>query len=137
MGDGIDHAQLGKFTHYFDALSTITTSPVCNTSSQYPANWFLLGPIQLPRQEMGRIEAVAMDPNNSSVVYAGAPNSGLWKTSDITTTTPIWENITDNEYLPGLGVSDILIDPSNSDVIYLATGLVMGGRLWIRGIKNY
>jgi len=123
MGDAIDQVKSGEFTHYFDVLNTLTTSPVCNSSSQYPANWNLLGPIQLPRQEIGRMDAVVMDPNNNSVVYAGAPLSGLWRTMDITAATPVWENVTDSEHLPGLGIEDILIDPANSNVIYIATGL--------------
>jgi hypothetical protein len=123
IGDAIDQMKSGKFTNYFDALNSLNSSPVCNNSSQYSANWNLLGPIQLPRQEMGRMDAVAMDPNNDLVVYAGAPLSGLWRTLDITAATPVWENITDSEQLPGLGIEDILIDPDNSDVIYLATGL--------------
>ena len=91
MGDVIDQSQEGKFSHYFDVLTSIAQSPVCTSSSPYPANWNLLGPVQLPRQEMGRIDAIARDPNNSTIVYSGAPNSGLWRTNDITATTPIWE----------------------------------------------
>lgn len=116
-----------SFEAYFDALRSMSQSPICEGGSAYPANWNLLGPIELPRQEMGRIESVAMDPNNPTVVFAGAPLSGLWRTEDVTATTPVWENITDNAKLPGLGVLDILVDPDNSDIIYIATGLATYG----------
>lgn len=116
-----------SFEAYFDALRSMSQSPICEGGSAYPANWNLLGPIELPRQEMGRIESVAMDPNNPTVVFAGAPLSGLWRTEDVTATTPVRENITDNAKLPGLGVLDILVDPDNSDIIYIATGLATYG----------
>src|SRR5215218_8576940 len=78
MGDAIDKSPTGNFRHYIGALSTLSSTPICTSSSLYPATWSLLGPQQLPRQEIGRIDALAIDPVNSSVAYAGAPNSGLW-----------------------------------------------------------
>lgn len=127
MGDAVDQAKMGKFSGYVDAMKSLVQTPSCTSPSSYPANWNLLGPVQLPRQEMGWIHSVARDPNNASVVYAGAPNGGLWRTNDVNASVPIWENITDHTHLPGLGVGDILIDPSNSDVIYLATGFYTSG----------
>jgi hypothetical protein len=129
MGDGIDGAKTGKFTPYAGVMKSMVQSPPCMNPSDYPANWNLLGPIQLPRQEMGFINAVALDPNNPSVAYAGAPNGGLWRTTDINAASPLWENITDQTGLPGMGIGDILIDPSNSDIIYIATGYYTGSEI--------
>ena len=46
------------------------------------------------------------------------PGGGLWKTTDDGGLS--WSTNTDN--LPVLGVSDILIDPTNTDIMYIATG---------------
>lgn len=136
MGDAMDQSKSGKFNHYFDVLDAMAQTPVCYGSSQYVADWNLLGPIQLPRQEMGRVDAVAMDPINASVVYAGTPNSGLWRTNDISATDTVWDNITDDAPLPGLVVSDIVIDPSNSNIIFIATGLPMWGGYGLGVLKT-
>ncbi len=129
MGDGIDGAKTGKFTHYAGVMKSMVETPPCLAPSAYPANWNLLGPVQLPRQEMGWINAVALDPNNPLVAYAGAPNGGLWRTLDIEAAQPVWQNITDQTGLPGMGIGDILIDQSNSDIIYIATGYYTGSEL--------
>ena len=66
---------------------------------------------------MGRINVVAVDPNNQNTMYAGAATGGVWKTSNGGST---WTPITDQ--FAGLGVTDILIDPTNTNTIYVATG---------------
>lgn len=129
MGDAIDGAKTGKFSHYAGVMKSMVETPPCMNASAYPANWNLLGPIQLPRQEMGWINAVALDPNNPLVAYAGAPNGGLWRTLDIEAAQPVWQNITDQTGLPGMGIGDIRIDPSNSDIIYIATGYYTGSEI--------
>lgn len=129
MGDAIDGAKTGSFTHYAGVMKSMVQTPPCMSPSAYPANWNLLGPVQLPRQEMGWINAVALDPNDPSVAYAGAPNGGLWRTNDIGAPVPQWDNITDQTGLPGMGIGDILIDPSNSDIIYIATGYYTGSEI--------
>ena len=129
MGDAIDGAKTGKFSHYARVMKSMVETPPCMAPSAYPANWNLLGPVQLPRPEMGWINAVAIDPNNPLVAYAGAPNGGLWRTTDIEAAQAVWQNITDQTGLPGMGIGDILIDPSNSDVIYIATGYYTGSEV--------
>ena len=70
----------------------------------------------------GRVDIVALDPNNDNIMYVGTPAGGLWKTLDKGTT---WAPKTDN--FAGMGVTDILIVPNadplaNSNIIYIATG---------------
>lgn len=65
----------------------------------------------------GRVDVVAVDPTDSWVMYVGTTSGGLWKTTDNGVT---WAPKTDN--LAGLGVTDILIDSNNTDIIYMATG---------------
>jgi len=85
-------------------------------------NWINLGPIHLPSGDkgykgLGRVNAVAFHPTDANVVYIGAPAGGLWKTADGGST---WSTTTDN--LPTLGVSAILVDYTDPDIIYMGTG---------------
>ncbi|WP_161555212.1 T9SS type A sorting domain-containing protein [Dokdonia sinensis] len=65
----------------------------------------------------GRVNAMAVDPNNDDILYVGAPNGGLWKSTDAGTN---WEPLTDD--LPQIGVSAIMVDPNDSNIIYIGTG---------------
>jgi len=65
----------------------------------------------------GRVNVVEVDPNNSNIIYVGAPSGGLWKSIDGGTS---WNTTTDA--LPVLGVSAIAVNPSNSSEILIGTG---------------
>jgi len=92
-----------------------------NTSRSTNGNWTSLGPSQFTangrKYGYGRVNCVVADPANSSVLFAGTPAGGLWKSTDGGGT---WSTNTDKQVV--LGVSSIAIDPTNSDIIYIATG---------------
>ncbi|MFZ9386942.1 MAG: T9SS type A sorting domain-containing protein [Chitinophagaceae bacterium] len=67
----------------------------------------------------GRVVCLAIDPNNSARLFAGSASGGIWKSTNGGSN---WSPVTTN--LPVLGVSSILIDPSNSNTIYAGTGEV-------------
>lgn len=86
------------------------------------ASWTPIGPFSpgvlsgsLPGT--GRVNSMAVDPNNSNIWYAGAPAGGIWKSIDAGNT---WTSLFDN-FLQ-IGVSGIAIDPNDSNIIYIATG---------------
>ncbi|MBW1294261.1 starch-binding protein [Aquimarina litoralis] len=86
------------------------------------SNWLPIGPFDhdptnswSPGQ--GRINVGIIDPNQSNVMYVGAPAGGIWKSID---NGQNWEPLSD--YLPQIGVSGIAIDYNNSNVIYISTG---------------
>ncbi|KAA3597877.1 MAG: hypothetical protein DWQ06_12315 [Calditrichaeota bacterium] len=87
------------------------------------ANWTEMGPEQIvlypsgSGQGSGRVDCIAVDPNNSNIIWAGTPAGGLWKTVD---NGQNWEPMTDE--LPTLGISWILIDPNDTNIMYIATG---------------
>lgn len=94
-----------------------------NVSGAIPSTrWTLIGPeptsnpYSVPTVA-GRIAALAVDPTNSSVVYAGAAGGGVWKTTD---GGVHWIPLTDTQ--PSLAVGSIAIDPSNHSTIYVGTG---------------
>jgi photosystem II stability/assembly factor-like uncharacterized protein len=66
---------------------------------------------------VGRLNAIACHPTDTSIVYAGAPSGGLWKSID---GGHHWVVLTD--HMPSLGVSSILIHPAKPDEILVGTG---------------
>ncbi|MDB4285684.1 T9SS type A sorting domain-containing protein [bacterium] len=82
------------------------------------ANWNLVGPINPPaRYGIGRIDCIAFHPTRPNVIFAGSPSGGLWKTVDYGQNwTPMYED------MPSLGVADIVIHPTNPDIMYVSTG---------------
>jgi len=66
---------------------------------------------------VGRVNAIAVDPNNADIWYVGAPSGGFWKSTDAGDT---WIN-TFQEF-PQIGVSGIAVDPNDSNIIFIATG---------------
>ena len=107
-----------------------------NQTSKSSSNWNPLGPFDVPiilsnnkKRGNGRINCIEFDPFNENVFWVGSPGGGLWKTSDGGLS---WNTNTDN--LPVLGVSDILIHPTNTDIMYIATGDAHGGDTYSIGV---
>ena len=64
--------------------------------------------------------AIATDPSDPDIVYAGGAQGGLWKTKKARRAKPDWEPLTDHE--ASLAVGAVAIDPVNPDIIYVGTG---------------
>ncbi len=86
-------------------------------------NWVNLGPTFIPAPGpagylgLGRLNVIAFHPTDPNKLYAGAPSGGLWQTTDGGLT---WISHTDT--MPTLGVSAIVVDHSNPNVILMGTG---------------
>jgi hypothetical protein len=74
-------------------------------------------------QAAGAVEALAIDPTNANIAYAGTVNGGVWKSTNATNANPTWAPLTDQQ-LPGLAINSVAISPVNSSVIYAGTGSV-------------
>jgi uncharacterized protein (TIGR03437 family) len=84
------------------------------------ANWTLIGPKPTdpgPSATAGRIAALAVDPRDNNVVYAGAAEGGVWKTIDGGVN---WAPLTDDQV--SLATGSIALDPRSPDTIYVGTG---------------
>jgi photosystem II stability/assembly factor-like uncharacterized protein len=83
------------------------------------AGWSFIGPHVVPGNGggAGRINCIEFDPNNSNIIWIGAACGGLWKSTDGGAS---WSSNTDQ--LPSLSISDIVIDPTNPQTMYIATG---------------
>lgn len=93
-----------------------------NPSFQAANEWTFIGRTTSPGgyNGLGRINVVKEDPNNSNIWWAGAASGGLWKT---TNRGQSWTTNTDNtNNLSTIGISDVEIHPTNSNIMYLATG---------------
>lgn len=70
--------------------------------------------------DSGRVATIRTDPSNPATVYIGAIGGGIWKTPDITLTTPVWEPLTNTLGTMFIGSFDI--DPTNSNVLHAGLG---------------
>jgi PKD repeat protein/photosystem II stability/assembly factor-like uncharacterized protein len=86
-------------------------------------NWISEGPAEIPApgpagyEGLGRLNVVGFHPTDANKIYVGSPAGGMWQSSDGGQT---WESHTDT--LPTLGVSAIIIDKNNPDIIFIGTG---------------
>ncbi len=86
-------------------------------------NWSQVGPVTSPGNltsqpnGLGRINGLCFHPSNAGTFYAGSPSGGLWRTTDGATT---WSALTTST--PTLGVSSILLHPTNANLILIGTG---------------
>ncbi len=84
------------------------------------ANWTEMNPNMKASgydSGVGRIDFVRFDPTNPNIMYVCSPDGGLWKS---TNGGASWTTNTD--FLPIIGCADLVIDPTNTQIMYLATG---------------
>ena len=74
-----------------------------------------------PNNVGGRTRALMFDPNDATdnTVFAGSVSGGLWKNSNISSATSVWERVNIPE---NLAVSTIIFDPNNTNIFYVGTG---------------
>ncbi|UCF71691.1 MAG: T9SS type A sorting domain-containing protein [candidate division WOR-3 bacterium] len=75
--------------------------------------WIPKGPTNIG----GRITGIALDPTNGNVIYAGAADGGVLKSTDGGVN---WTMLTD--HFITLSVGDVTIDPSNPNTVYVGLG---------------
>lgn len=103
-------------------------------STNAGASWTLLGRYDAqgnPLFDRRSIPKIVVDPNNPDIVYAAvadyatgaaAGNTGIWKSTDGGVT---WSDTTDSStahIAPGDSFVDLVMDPTNSQVLYAAAG---------------
>ena len=110
---------MDEYRKYYDMYAAKQSPRTLSTD-----DWEFAGPTTSPGQYygLGRLNCVAFHPTDKQIFWVGSPAGGLWKTTDGGVT---WSTNTDD--LPVLGVSDIAIDPTNTNIMYIATGDGDGG----------
>ena len=82
------------------------------------ANWSVIGPINTDNMYgNGRVNSIIVDPNNATTLYACTPAGQLWKS---TNNGGSWAVISSG--IPAAGVTNVAIDPTNSNILYALTG---------------
>ncbi|MBK7083269.1 MAG: PKD domain-containing protein [Flavobacteriales bacterium] len=85
------------------------------------AAWQQLGPVSWGTTSYnpgnGRVNCIAIAPQDHDVIYVGTPAGGLWRSLDAGVT---WSSF--GQDLPSIGVSGIALHPTDPQVIYIATG---------------
>ena len=101
---------------YFN--KNVAMGPLAKTTNTN-AQWVFEGPDSSGAngKGVGRVNVVSFHPTDSNTYWVGTPGGGAWKTVD---NGMHWTCMTDQ--LPLIAVSDIVFNPLNPNVIYLATG---------------
>jgi hypothetical protein len=122
---------------YFKVLKEESESIHPYRSLNTNFDWEFLGPTNLTsgtQHNQGRIDCFATTSSNPGVIcYAGSPTSGIWKTID---SGANWSNVTDYNIPMAVGCQDIVVDPTNDNIIYASIGL-NGGMENIHDIAYY
>lgn len=115
-----------KSKNYKEFLETYNTqtAKLNGVNSVQSTTWTSVGPFGAPTglvgglpRKAGRDNFVTFHPTNANTFFAGSAGGGLWQTTNGGST---WTTNTDN--LPVTAVSDLAIDPTNPNIMYLATG---------------
>jgi photosystem II stability/assembly factor-like uncharacterized protein len=105
-------------TAHIQALQQAQAMRHLAKASAVVPKWKLAGPTNIG----GRVSALAFNPKDSRIVYAGAATGGVFKSIDRGVT---WQPIFDEQAV--LPIGDIAVDPNNPNVIYVGTGEANGG----------
>lgn len=110
--------------NYTDFLLKYNLNNNQNKSMAASATWTAMGPMGAPTglvgglpRKAGRDNFLSFHPSSPNTIFAGTPSGGMWMTTNGGTS---WTTSTDN--LPVSGCSDLVVDPSNNNIVYLATG---------------
>ncbi len=102
---------------YYEAIEQTKQMKAFSKSSM-SNQWVLAGPTNIG----GRISDIEMSRTSLDTVYAGIASGGIFKSTDQGYN---WFPIFDETYTMSIG--DLVIDPTNPNIIYVGTGEVNGG----------
>ena len=97
-------------------ISIASSVPRLGSHAELPATttgWTSVGPGNIG----GRTRALAINPQNPDIMYAGSVTGGVWQTTDGGQT---WNPQFDNQ--PVLNVGTLAMDPTNPNTLYAGTG---------------
>ena len=100
------------------------------------SSWTPIGPAPVNGPFGGRIDVAAPDPSNSAVMYIGANNGGIWKTTNWLDSYPNWTPITDKPQILWLAIHehDLVVFPGKLAKIF---EILVRASAWPRAHLNF
>lgn len=118
-----------NWKNFNDFLQTDQNQRANNPNLIASSTWTPMGPmgpitgtVSGQRLKSGRINFITIHPAGSNTLFIGAPAGGLWQSTNGGIS---WGTNTD--LLQVVGCGDLVIDPSNTNIMYLGTGDGDGG----------
>ncbi len=104
--------------------STVFSQSITSICEDSIARWRPIGPYDIRKgivNYQGILISAETYIRNGKIrsIYVGSNSSGLFRSNNLGNS---WDNLTDAAGLPGMGIQDIAISPSNPDHIVIATG---------------
>ncbi|MBI3960405.1 MAG: hypothetical protein HY328_16450 [Chloroflexi bacterium] len=117
----LDELPVGGFVAALEQTMAMLPIEAAETLPQ----WQNIGPAPMVNSKVGqqkinvsgRVRALAIHPTDPNIVYLGAAQGGVWKT---TNGGDSWTPLTDNQASMSMGA--LALDPQNPNVIYAGTG---------------
>src|SRR5438876_9358141 len=81
--------------HVFRAVLECLEGRTLPSITLSSTHWTPIGPAPMGGPFSGRIDVAAPDPSNPDVMYLGANNGGVWKTTNWLNASPNWTPLTD------------------------------------------
>lgn len=113
---GIENG-ITSYMPYTKAAIDNMLNPICEGTDD--AEWELIGPSEYTDQELGLVDEVLFDPENTNRIIISVDRGGIWVKQDSGNT---WRNVTDDLRLPGLCASEIIRNPFDHDHLIASTG---------------
>ncbi len=114
-----------------DAIKNYAQNYNLYISDTYNPGWSELGPVDNTNESgcnIGRIHSVRFDPayngTSNTTLYCSSSHGGLWRSEDDGMN---WEIVNTDIGLPVNSVSDIAVHPTNSNIIFVSTGVADEG----------
>ncbi len=102
-----------EYLQKINQIKTHATSVADSREVELSLDWKQEGPGNIG----GRIDVLTVSPTDQDIIYAGATNGGIFKTTNGGET---WNPIFDDQ--PYLAIGAITLDPDNENIIYAGTG---------------
>ena len=101
---------------YSKAYGFYKNSKASYKNASFSGSWKNIGPNNVG----GRTISIAIDPIDTGKIWLGSASGGLWKSSTGGIGVNAWTYVPTG--FPVLAVSSIVIDPTNTNIMYIGTG---------------
>jgi hypothetical protein len=96
-----------------ETIRSLGLSEMPPIAGVYSYRWTPIGPGNIG----GRVRSILIHPTDTNKMWAGSVSGGIWNTTDGGLN---WSPV--NDFMGNLSISTLVMDPSNSNVLFAATG---------------